>query len=146
MKWGALLLALATAANAQFLGAPSLYPRAIADTVPDTSLAIVQLPPFSSGTTAKIRAMTGRELSAWLRESGGDSLPMYLRPPVWSSGTSYSQNQTVLWNNYLCVSSVSGTGTNTGNTPAAPPGNSYWGCYANIGKVYEYQFNNFVWP
>ena len=125
---------------AQFVGPFPLYPKVTADTLSDTSLFVVQVPPLSG--TPKYRGITKQQLSIAVGGGGCDSNCTGV--PAWSAGTAYSQNAPVSWTAYVCFSSVAGTGTNTGHTPAAPPGNVYWGCYDNVGGVVQYILNNFV--
>ncbi len=124
-------------AKAQFLGPPAIYPDTTV--VSDSSKMIWQVgPPW---TPVKIRSMTFAQLLALISVGG---LPDYLMVSPWAPGTAYSQNEAALYNNYLCVSSVPGSSTNTGNTPPAPSSNAYWGCYPSVAAVITFLLNNSV--
>ena len=130
-------LGLFVESKAQFLGPPAIYPDTAV--VSDSSKMIWQVgPPW---TPVKIRSMTFAQLLALISVGG---LPDYLAVAPWASGTAYSQNEVALYNSYLCVSSVPGSGTNTGNTPPAPSSNTYWGCYPSVAAIITYVLNNTV--
>ncbi len=114
---------------------PNAYPDTAS--VGDSAKMIWQI---ESGT---IKSMTFAQLLALVSVGG---LPDYLKPSDWSSATAYSQNEVVLYSNYLCVSSVAGSGTNTNHTPTVPGSNAYWGCYSSIGTLVTHIFNNMVSP
>lgn len=67
------LLLLLGEARAQFWGPMPLYGRVAADTLPDTSLMLLQIPPYSVGGTVYGRSMTVQEFADYVGAEASDS-------------------------------------------------------------------------
>lgn len=62
---------------------------------------------------------------------------------AWDVGTFYSQNQGVLHNGSICVSSIPGTNTNIGNVPG-DTSDSNWGVYTYFEFLQRWILNHGV--